>query len=253
MRRNLMGASLLLAIATVLAPALPSIAHGGYSLESLKGRWAFVERYHVGQAPGTAMGLYTFDGAGKCTYRGTEHGWIYSEATEIRGGCTYSISKSGQGEISGAPMVDTSFVLTAHGHEIRYIFTGERGYFGSGRMIPADGRYSSANLSGRWSFIENYQLGDAYGSAVGQVRFDGDGGCAERWVEHGGTASYGPSGPGKNWVDCTYAVDQNGLGVITGGFVDQHFVVADTGNTIFFIDADEMWPGYYGDGEMRRL
>ena len=199
------------------------------------------------------MGVYTFDGAGGCTYSGTEHGWIYSTATEISGDCEYSISRAGQGEITGAPMVDTSFVLTAHGNEIRYIFTGDRGYFGSGRMVRADGRYSTASLTGRWSFIENYQLGDAYGSAVGQVRFDGDGGCAERWVEHGGTASYGPSGPGKSWVECTYTVDRDGLGLITGGFVDQHFVVGETGNTILFIDADEMWPGYYGDGEMRRL
>lgn len=253
MRRNVFVIAAVLALGVVLGAALPSAAHGGHSVASLKGRWAFVERYHVGQAPGSAMGIYNFDGAGNCTYSGTEHGWIYSTATPITGECTYTISKSGQGEITGAPMVDTAFVLTAHGQEIRYIFTGERGYFGNGLMIPADGRYSPASLAGRWSFIEDYQLGDAYGSAVGQVRFDGDGGCAERWVEHGGTASYGPSGPGKNWVECTYAVGSNGLGVITGGFVDQHFVVADEARTILFIDADEMWPGYYGDGEMRRL
>lgn len=251
--RRFVGAAVLLALMVIVGGALPSIAHRGYSVESIKGRWAFVERYHVGQAPGTARGIYNFDGAGNCTYEGTEHGWIYSSATAISGECAYTISPAGRGEITGAPMVDTSFVLTGHGREVRYIFTGERGYYGTGQMIPADGVYSAASLTGRWSFIEEYQVGDAYGSAVGQVRFDGEGGCAERWVEHGGTASFGPSGPGKNWVECTYTVDRKGLGVISGGFVDQHFVVAEQGTRLLFIDADEMWPGYYGSGEMRRL
>lgn len=242
-----------LLLGCVLGISLPSNAHTGYSNANLKGRWAFVESYHSAGAPGTAVGSFVFDGAGNCTYSGTEHGWVYSKPTAISGECSYRISKAGRGEITGGPMVDLSLVVTEHGRAIRYIFTGEKGYFGHGQMAPSEGSYSEGSVLGRWSFIEDYQIGNAYGSAVGQVRFDSGGKCAERWVEHGGTASYGPSGPGARWVECTYTVDRHGHGVITGGFVDQHFVVAEQGQQIFFIDGDENWPGYYGRGEMNRI
>lgn len=250
-RRSILFAALVVTIC-VVGVVVPTNAHQGYSSASLKGRWAFVEKYHSGGAPGTAVGSFVFDGAGGCSYSGTEHGWIYTKPTAVTGECTYSISKSGLGEITGAPMVDVSFVVTEHGRALRYIFTGEKGYFGHGQMAPSSGRVSEETVLGRWSFIEDYQIGDAYGSAVGQVRFDSGGECAERWVEHGGAASYGPSGPGSRWVSCNYTVDKHGHGVITGGFVDQHFVVAEAGQKMFFIDGDENWPGYYGHGEMNR-
>lgn len=248
--RFIIGSVLLV---SALGTTIPSSAHSGYTDASLKGRWAFVETYHSASAPGTAVGSFVFDGAGNCSYSGTEHGGAYTKPTAISGGCTYSVSKSGRGEITGAPMVDVSFVVTEHGRAIRYIFTGEKGYFGHGQMARSDGPFSEGSIVGRWSFIEDYQLGNAYGSAVGQVRFDSDGECAERWVEHGGTASYGPSGPGPRWVECTYTMDRHGHGVITGGFVDQHFVLTGQGQQIFFIDGDENWPGYYGNGEMNRI
>lgn len=239
-------------------------ARTGYTAASLKGSWAFVEEYEWGRAYGTATGVFTFNGDGGCTLDFVEHGGLGTTHRPGRGEgseCNYEINDRGMGSITGS-IVEVTFVM-AGPDQIRYVHADEgvRGYYGHGEMVRRGGGssgggssdYDAASLRGRWASEEVFRVGGAhgsYGTAVGIFTFDGKGKCQARWVEHGGAS---PHGPRRHKTGCEYTVAPNGMGVITGSFVDMEFALGSDGS-LFFIDVERNGiPGFLGWGRLHRM
>lgn len=116
----------------VLAP--DSIAHRGFTEESLKGRWGFSEEFLEAGSPGAATGIFRFDGRGGCTAEYAWGGGATGPNDFIQPQpCDYTIDQDGKGTITAA-FPDIRFVLVQHGTLIRYAWCCERGYSGRGEM-----------------------------------------------------------------------------------------------------------------------
>lgn len=133
--RNLIAGSIMVG-ALVLLWSPFSAAHRGFTLESMEGRWGGSEESVVAGAPGFAVTLFTFDGAGGCTVTFAESGGASPtphDFNEEPVACQYTIDRQGKGTITGgvAPM---RFVLAQHGRLIRYALCCARGFAGRGEM-----------------------------------------------------------------------------------------------------------------------
>lgn len=119
--------------ATGLVPIRTAVAHRGFTLESLAGRWSALEEWETAGQYHTSVGIYTFDGKGGCSLKyivndPTASGRQHWEKTT----CTYDVHPDGRGELGGG-VTPQNFVITSHGRKITYVFNSP-GIVGKGEM-----------------------------------------------------------------------------------------------------------------------
>lgn len=212
----------------VLAGAVPTQAHTGYTLASLKGRWGFFEEFRTGDRYGTSVGVVRFDGAGNCTIEQVTNGGTTTQATEYQTDCTYTLERGGRGTLTGGQIADYAISLADHGTKIIFIHNEER-VVGRGEMRPVGtGAVQAEDLTGRWALIHPAEVGGLYETSIGIYRFDGVEECSGEFQVNGG-ASTRPRGESAK---CTYQVASDGLGELSSG---DRFVVTDGGSFIYLI------------------
>lgn len=109
--------------------------------------------------------------------------------------------------------------------------------------------YAEADLIGRWSFVEEFELGGVYGTATGVYTFYGDGKGQVDFTENGGSSSSRPTS--REDVGCAYTLERDGRGTIQcAGLADIAFVITQHGNRIVYISTSV---GNIGRGEMARM
>ncbi|HWC13277.1 MAG TPA: hypothetical protein VG929_01625 [Actinomycetota bacterium] len=210
-----------------MAGSVPTQAHTGYSVSSLRGRWGFFEEFRVGDKYGTSVGIVRFDGAGGCKVEQVTNGGTKAEAVEQETDCTYTLRRGGRGTITGAPTAPYSFSIAEHGKAIVFIHD-QAGVVGHGEMRPTGpGRLGPQSIAGRWSFIHPAELGGVYETSTGTYRFDGLGECFGKFRVNGGAVHR----PRDESFRCTYDVERDGRGQTS---VD-HLVVVDSGTRIYLI------------------
>lgn len=210
-----------------LAGSVPTQAHTGYSVSSLKGRWGFFEEFRFGDRYGTSVGLIRFDGAGNCKVEQVTNGGTTTEPTEQNADCTYAVLPGGRGTITGMPTADYSFTLGEHGEKLVLIHDRE-GLVGHGEMRPTGpGALGEHTIAGRWSFIHPAELGGVYETSVGIYRFDGLGKCSGAFRVNGGAMAR----PRDEGARCSYQVRRDGRGSVGS----DEIVVVDSGRRIYLI------------------
>lgn len=133
--RKLVVCSLAAVVLILILAAPYSVAHRGFTLESLQGRWGFNEESIVAGTPGFATGIFRFDGKGGCTVVFAESGGGSPSPIDFEEprACDYTIDSDGKGTITGG-VAAIRFVLAQHRNLIRYALCCERGFTGRGEM-----------------------------------------------------------------------------------------------------------------------
>lgn len=132
MRRKALIAAASLGV-TLIGWGSAGRAHTGYGLESMKGRWSYIEEWETAGQYHTSTGIFTFDGAGTCRVA-----YVVNDPSQTgpheweRSTCTYELDRRGRGKLRGH-VTPAEFVLTSHGRFITYVFNAA-GVVGRGEM-----------------------------------------------------------------------------------------------------------------------
>lgn len=116
-------------------------------------------------------------------------------------------------------------------------------------MVPSQAHtgLGVGSLEGRWGFVEEFVIAEAYGNSIGVITFDGKGGCAVEGVQNGGDAPEGRTLEGS----CTYTLGRSGRGTITSpDLPDLAFALGEHGEAAFLMRSEAQQLGW---GEMRPL
>jgi hypothetical protein len=115
----------------VLAGNIPVVqAEQCFTNRSLRGAWGFsAEGVLEGIGPGNAVGLYTFNGEGVCTFRETLNITGVGSFARAAETCTYSVHEDGTGTASrtfpDGSESNIAFVLLLNQKELRFILTDD--------------------------------------------------------------------------------------------------------------------------------
>lgn len=230
MRKSIAG---LIAVAGLLFGVLPSEAHTGWSLDSVKGRWGFVEEFTVAENYGNSIGIVTFDGRGSCTIEAVVNGGDAPEGRRTDASCEYTLSRGGRGTITSSDLPDYAFVLGEHG-DVAFIMRTERQQFGWGEMRPMVAAPTAGTIKGGWAWVHPAELAGARSITLGIMRFDGVGQTSERWWENGGAYQNGAQ---ELTAEFEYTVRRSGwvekgsdLLLVVGGGEHLYFMHTLSGN-----------------------
>jgi hypothetical protein len=106
----------------------PPQTEGPFGNHSLRGTWGFSASGVLdGIGAGNAVGLYTFDGRGGCTFSETLNLSGIGSFPRTAEACTYSVNEDGTGTatrtFADASTSDIAFVIIHRGRELHFIVT----------------------------------------------------------------------------------------------------------------------------------
>lgn len=240
MRRYIVAVT---AVAGLVVGGVPSQAHTGWDLQSLKGRWGYVEEFVIAESYGNSIGIITFDGKGGCSVEAVQNGGDAPEGRTLKGSCTYTLGRGGRGTIASPELPDLAFAIGEHG-EAAFFLRTERQQLGWGEMRPMVVFTPDARtIQGRWAWVHPAELAGVRDISAGVMFFDGVGETSERYWENGG--------PNQNGArDLTAAFDYT---VQPSGWVEKgsdRLLITGNGDRMYYMHTA---PGNVGWGLLTKM